>query len=325
MQSNKKKKKKSSRAGIIIIMILMILLCIVLMAYPAIAKWNSEQSKSEIQTKYEEIIQENNTEQLDALRQAAYEYNEKFYNGEIDLLNVDAAGYMDMLAVDGTQVMARIRIPSINVDLPVYHTDNEEVLQLGAGHLEQSSLPVGGLNTHAVLSGHSGMAKAEMFSNLERMEIGDLFFIDVLGETLTYEVRSIDTVLPDAIRSISIEQDMDLVTLITCTPYGVNTHRLLVTGSRIETPMTIDEDGNEVVDIDMTTGEDVGSVWMEHYIKALIIGFAAAVVFIIICCIIMAIRKKKRKQTRTQIKWGVTSYTRKDGDENGAIDEEEIE
>lgn len=319
------KKKKSSRVLVIVLMVFMILLSAVLMAYPAIARWNSEQSKSEIQTEYEEIIQENDTSHLDALREAAYAYNEAFYNGDVDLLNVEASGYHEMLSVNGTSVMARIRIPAINVDLPVYHTDNEEVLHLGAGHLEQSSLPVGGENTHAVISAHSGMASAEMFSNLERMEIGDLFFIDVLGETLTYEVRTIETVLPDAIRSVSIEQGLDLVTLITCTPYGVNTHRLLVTGARIETPTITDEDGNEVVDIPDTEVRDSGSVWMEHYIKALLIGAVAAIVFILICCLIMHFNKKKRKQNRTQIKWSVKTYTiEKAGDENG-IDEEKLE
>lgn len=308
MQSRKKKNAGASRVVIFVLLGLMFLICIGAIVYPLFSTWYSERNRSEIQTQYEEVIAENNMENLDAVRQAAIEWNEKLYAGEIDLLDVEGAGYLSQLTVDGTSMIARVRIPCINVDLPVYHTDNESVLAVGAGHLEQTSLPVGGVNTHAVISAHSGMASAEMFSNLERMKIGDVFYIDVLGETLTYQVCSVDTVLPTAISSVSIEQDMDLVTLLTCTPYGVNTHRLLVTGSRIETPVTTDSDGNTVVETTPVEDRNTGNVWLEHYVMALTAGFGIAVAFAVVCVIVFVIRRKMRK-SQTKIKWSVKDYS----------------
>lgn len=313
MQPNKKKKKKAGRIFVFILLIPMIFLCIGSIIYPLFSTWYSEKTRSEIQTQYEAVIAENSTENLDAIRQAAIAWNEALYNDKLDLLSLRESGYFDQLKVEGTDMIARVRIPCINVDLPVYHTDDASVLDYGAGHLEQTSLPVGGPNTHAFISAHSGMASAEMFSNLERMKIGDIFFIDVLGETLTYEVRSIDVVLPTDISSITIEKDMDLVTLLTCTPYGVNTHRLLVTGSRIETPVTTDDDGNTVVDMTVED-RDTGNVWLEHYIMALTVGAILALIFIVICIIVSAICRKKRKKSRKQIKWSVKTYTEKTGD-----------
>ena len=308
------KRPTKNRALVIVLVLVMLVVCVGVMLYPLLSTWYFNQSRSKIQTQYEEMIAENSVEDLAAIRDAAVSYNEKFYNGEIDLLSVDSFGYMNQLKVRGTDVIARIRIPCINVDLPVYHTDHDNVLRVGAGHLEQSSLPVGGENTHTVISAHSGMASAEMFSNLERMAVGDIFFIDVLGETLTYEVYSVNVVSPKEIRSVSIEPGMDLATLITCTPYGVNTHRLLVTGRRIETPMVMDESGNIIPDVDFGDARNSGSVWLEHYLMALAIGIVFAILFVGCCVVVMKIRKKKREQSR--IKWSVKNYVAKDGDKH---------
>ena len=309
--SAKKKKKSGNKALITLLLIVMFLFCVGMSLYPVISSWYSEQVHSEIQTKYEEVIAENDTSELDAIRQAAVEYNERLYNGQINLLDVESDGYFDQLLAPGTNVMCYVRIPCIDVRLPVYHGIGEDALQIGAGHFPQSSLPVGGVNTHAAISAHSGMASAEMFSNLELMEIGDIFFVDILGETLTYEVYAVDKVLPEDINSIKIERDKDLCTLITCTPYGINTHRLLVRGTRIETPEMPEEGTDET--IPGTALHDTGSVRTKNYIKASCIGLGLALVIVLIAVIISKVRGNKHVKQQTRITWAVKRY----GDNNG--------
>ena len=141
--------------------------------------------------------------------------------------------YEDLLNLNGDGMMGYIIIPKMNVELPVYHGTEEKVLQVGVGHLSETSLPVGGESTHAALSGHRGLPSAKLFTDLDQMEEGDQFYIKILGETLAYEVHSIETVLPTETESLAIQPGEDLVTLITCTPYGINSHRLLVHAHRI--------------------------------------------------------------------------------------------
>lgn len=155
------------------------------------------------------------------------------------------AYYRSLLKTEGSDVMAVIDIPSIQVYLPVYHGTNEDVLQSGVGHLEGTSLPVGGNSTHCVLSGHRGLPSAKLFSNLNLVEEGDRFYIHVLGETLAYEVDQISVVEPDEIEELNIEKDRDYCTLVTCTPYGINTHRLLVRGNRLSDAVLAAESGGK--------------------------------------------------------------------------------
>ena len=142
--------------------------------------------------------------------------------------------YRSLLNVTSDGIMAYIKIPKIDINLPIYHSVDSAVLQVAIGHLEGSSLPVGGEGVHTVLSGHRGLTSAKLFTHLDELEIGDAFSITVLGETLNYTIDNIDTVLPEEMDGLAIEEDKDYCTLVTCTPYGVNTHRLLVRGVRTD-------------------------------------------------------------------------------------------
>jgi sortase A len=164
-------------------------------------------------------------------------------------------GYNDTLDLTGTGVMGYIDIDKIGVELPIYHGVDAEVLQIGVGHLEGSSLPVGGVNTHCILSGHRGLPSAKLFTDLNEMAIGDRFTITVLDRVLTYEVDQIKVVLPEDASELAIEEGKDYCTLVTCTPYGINTHRLLVRGIRVDGEITRTPDifvSNEAFKIDKT-------------------------------------------------------------------------
>ena len=173
--------------------------------------------------------------------------------------------YADQLTVGG--VMAYIDIPKINVYLPVQHGTGAETLERSVGHVMGTSLPVGGSNTHAVLSAHSGMASSKLFSDIDRLAEGDTFYIHVLGDTLAYEVNAINTVLPTDTSLLQIEEGKDFVTLVTCTPFGVNTHRLLVRGHRVP---YVPEQKAETAEAQKAT-----SSWMQHYLTGLVIGLGA--------------------------------------------------
>ena len=162
-------------------------------------------------------------------------YNEKLYESGhgLGLKKKEKKEYNKLLNVSGTGIMSYIEIPKIKCSLPIYHGTDEGVLQIAIGHIEGSSLPVGGVNTHCVLSGHRGLPSAKLFSNLDKLEEGDIFMIRTLDQTLTYEVDQIRIVLPDEVDDLKIEEGKDLCTLVTCTPYGINTHRLLVRGHRV--------------------------------------------------------------------------------------------
>lgn len=147
--------------------------------------------------------------------------------------NLTHENYESLLDVSGNGIMATLEIPKIDVDLPVYHGTDDSVLSIGAGHLEGTSLPVGGESTHAVLSGHRGLPSSKLFTRLDELVKGDLFYLHVLDQTLAYQVEKIEVVEPDEVDALQIEADKDLVSLVTCTPYGLNTHRLIVTGHRV--------------------------------------------------------------------------------------------
>ena len=178
--------------------------------------------------------------------------------------------YKNQLNVTGNGIMGYVNIPSLNIHLPIYHGTDSKTLEKGIGHLLGSSLPVGGDTTHSILTAHSGMASQKMFSDLPQLKIGDVFYLEVLGETLAYQVDQIKTVLPYDVTYLGIEEGRDLCTLVTCTPFGVNTHRLLVRGTRIPY-----EEAEEIVE--ETTPADVKpvSTWEQEYLKGLYIGLAA--------------------------------------------------
>lgn len=203
--------------------------------YPTVSDyWNSLHQSQAIAT-YADSVENMDEQDYEKLWDAAVSYNQKLFQSRhgLGLKDEEKEEYNELLDVSGTGIMSYIEIPKIKCSLPIYHGTDEGVLQIAVGHIEGSSLPVGGLNTHCVLSGHRGLPSAKLFSNLDKLEEGDIFMIRTLDQTLTYEVDQIRIVLPDEVDDLKVEEGKDLCTLVTCTPYGINTHRLLVRGHRV--------------------------------------------------------------------------------------------
>lgn len=227
-------KKKKNHTTLILVLILLMGLSLLL--YPSISDyWNSfHQSRSIIE--YTQNVSTLDTEEYKKLWNLASDYNSKLIekNNEYVLSSDEKKEYESLLNVSDNGVMGYVEIPKIKCNLPIYHGTDESALQVAIGHLEWTSLPVGGESTHCVLSGHRGLPSAKLFTNLDELEIGDTFMLHVLAETLTYEVDQILIVEPQQTKNLKIVEGEDLCTLVTCTPYGINTHRLLVRGHRIE-------------------------------------------------------------------------------------------
>lgn len=242
-----------------------------LLLYPLIGELVSEKYHSDVETTYTAAIEDTDDVELTAQRQAAEQYN-AMLSGTTAITEGGASApplpYAEQLTVGG--VMCYIDIPKINVYLPVQHGTDAETLERAVGHVVGTSLPVGGSNTHAVLSAHSGMASSKLFSDIDQLEKGDIFYIHVLGEVLAYEVDAINTVLPTDTSLLQIEDGKDLVTLVTCTPFGVNTNRLLVRGHRVP---YVPEREAEAAETQKAT-----SSWTQHYLTGLGIGLGAVAV-----------------------------------------------
>ena len=206
-----------------------------LLLYPTVSDyWNSLHASKAVAA-YDQEVRQLDQGRYDALLDAAREYNRTLLDRSSGYYLTDdqKARYDSLLNVDGGGIMGYIEIPTIKLSLPIYHGTEEDVLQIAVGHLDWSSLPVGGESTHCVLSGHRGLPSAKLFTNLDQLVEGDAFVIRTLAEVLTYEVDQILIVEPDDVSALSIEEGKDLCTLVTCTPYGVNPHRLLVRGHRV--------------------------------------------------------------------------------------------
>lgn len=207
--------------------------------YPTVSDYLNEKNASRVISDYENAVMELPREDYEKELEAAREYN-AYLTGFPNLSEAAVeeekrsdSPYRELLNVGGHGVMGMVRIPCIQVDLPIYHGTDEGVLQVAAGHYMGSSLPIGGESTHALITGHRGLPSAKLFTDLDRLETGDVFYIKVLGDILEYEIDQIQVVLPSELDSLSIEEGQDYVTLITCTPYGINSHRMLVRGTRI--------------------------------------------------------------------------------------------
>ena len=225
---------KKHKTTIILIGVLLIGLSLLL--YPSLSNyWNSFHATKAIASYAEETVNLDDTK-YDAMLQAACAYNQsKNQTGAAYTLTDDEMKiYQSLLDITGTGIMGYIEIESIDVSLPIYHGTDDSVLQIAVGHLEWSSLPVGGSSTHCVMSGHRGLPSAKLFTNLDELVEGDTFMLRVMNEVLTYEVDQILIVEPDDISDLQIVPEQDLCTLVTCTPYGINSHRLLVRGHRVE-------------------------------------------------------------------------------------------
>ena len=207
-----------------------------LICYPTFANWWNSWNSFRVGESYEKKIESMSTEDLERFLTEAKSYNTELMNnsGRYWLTDEEQARYDKILDVSGSGVMGSINIPSVKITLPIYHGTSEEVLAAGAGHLKGSSLPVGGMGTHTVITGHRGLPSAKLFTDLDQVVEGDYVILKVLNETLTYQIDMIRIVLPNEIDSLSIDPNQDLCTLVTCTPYGVNTHRMLLTGHRVE-------------------------------------------------------------------------------------------
>ena len=226
---------KKNRSTIILILIFLVGLSVML--YPTVSDYVNQRHQSRALASYDETVNEMSDADYTAYFEAADAYNQRLATTPNSFFTPEqVSGYDETLDVSGTGIMGYITIPRIGVELPVYHGTSDGVLQVAAGHLEGSSLPVGGAGTHAVISAHRGLPSAKLFTNLDQLEVGDTFTITVLDRTLTYEVDNISIVLPTETDSLKVSEGKDYVTLMTCTPYGINTHRLLVRGRRITTP-----------------------------------------------------------------------------------------
>lgn len=218
-----------------------------LIAYPSVADYYNSWLQRNVISSYAEKVVHMDTDRYEEIREAAKEYNEDIaaHGFKWTMSDEDKERYNSILDISDSSAMGYIEIPKINEKLVIYHGTDEAVLRTGVGHMEGTSLPIGGETSHCVLSGHRGLPSAKLFSNLDRLVEGDTFAINILDMTLTYEVDQIRIVNPDDLTEITLEEGKDYCTLVTCTPYGVNTHRLLVRGHRVENP---DGEANVVAD-----------------------------------------------------------------------------
>jgi sortase A len=225
--------KKGTLTNILLTIVLLVGLSLLL--YPSFSEWWNSSRQTQVITQYAEAVANMDNEEYVAVLDAAREYNESLvtrYNG-YTLEGDQKERYPQELNYFGDGLMGYVEIPTINVMLPIYHGTNEQILQTAIGHLEWSSLPVGGESSHSVISGHRGLPSARLFTDLDQLVVGDVFVIHVLNQVMTYQVDKIEIVLPENVEGLLIHPGEDYVTLVTCTPYGVNTHRLLVRGTRI--------------------------------------------------------------------------------------------
>ena len=236
-----------------------------LLFYPLVGELLNEKYHSDVETTYTAVIADTDDAELTVQREAAQQYN-AMLSGAATIteggVSAPPLAYVEQLAVGG--VMAYVDIPKINVYLPVQHGTDADTLENSVGHVVGTSLPVGGESTHAVLSAHSGMASSKLFSDIDQLAAGDVFYIHVLGDTLAYKVDAVHTVLPTDTSRLQIEDGKDYVTLVTCTPFGINTHRLLVRGHRV--PYTPEQE------TEVTEAQKVTSSWTRHYLTGLTIG-----------------------------------------------------
>ena len=224
--------------------ILLVLSGLCLLLYPVASDYLNKVEQAKVSNNLRQVVQEAMPADLTAWRQQAIDYNNRLYSGAayvVDPFDPDAPKtsdeeYLACLNLAGDGAMGTITIPSIGVDLPIYHGVTGEGMDHGVGHEPHSSLPVGGPSTHAVLAGHTGLPSAVIFDKLDKLHVGDYFVLQVLDEDLAYRVTSTEVVLPDDTSSLAIQKDKDLVTLVTCTPYGVNSHRLLIHAERCDVP-----------------------------------------------------------------------------------------
>lgn len=277
-----------------------IIAAILLVSYPLVSDYLMSLNNSGEVVANEQAVSNASESELSEELQAAIEYNENLNKrtmladpfAQANSKDVDIQ-YESLLNLAGDGVMGSIKIPSINVDLPIFHGVSDEALKKGAGHMRGTSLPVGGTGTHTVLAGHTGFSSARLFSDLNTLEEGDVFFIYTLDQKMAYQVDDIKIVPPGKTEQLQIVDGKDYATLVTCTPFGVNDHRLLVRGERI--------DYNEAEDIAQARGSNAGkSTWFREYLKALIAGIIIFALIIVLFVVIRHFINRKAKKKALQ-------------------------
>ena len=264
-------------------------------AYPAFGNWYTEQKRSVVLTEYEKALAKiEDADLTDALKQAEM-YNDALFTGETD--EEKRPDYGELLCTTEDGIMGYVEIPAIQIRLPIYHGCTENELSKGAGHLPSSSLPVGGKSTHAVLAAHSGRADSKMFTDLDQVKEGDLIYLYVLNKTLTYEVDQITVTTPDDTDAIQIIDGEDLLTLLTCTPYGTNTHRLLVRGHRIFPDKTLSASNPSEAKLEHTNTAVHRSTWTNEYRNGLTEGLLFALLILLISVFLYGIIRLKTKRS----------------------------
>ena len=301
----KRKRKKKKRINFVKIFLSFLMLCISLglILYPYVSNYLFENRADGIVETVEKKTNEADENEYKDELEAARKYNQTLATGKIKLKDPfdenaqdeETKEYESMLNMTDDGVMGFIKIPCIDVSLPIYHGTSEKTLEKGAGHLQGTSLPIGGAGTHTVITGHTGLSSAKLFTDLIELEEGDIFFLNVMGEKMAYKVDQILKVLPKDIDSLIIEDGKDYCTLVTCTPYGINTHRLLVRGVRTDYEEASVEPSNFEV-------KKTQSKWQEEYAKSIII---ASSTFLVMMILLLTFRytmskreEKKRKRKR---------------------------
>lgn len=282
-----------------VIRLFCILLGIIILIYPSVSTYLSEKNGSRAAGDYDGLVEQQNEVARQAIIQQAIEYNRTLAEEQqtAGLPLTDKYGkpfcrdeYWNILNLAGNGMMGYIVIPTLDETIPIYHSTEESVLQIGIGHVANTSFPVGGPSTHAALSGHRGLPSASLFTNLDQVKIGDCFYIKMMDQVLAYQVDQILTVLPEETKELAIVPGEDYITLITCTPYGINSHRLLVRGSRI--PYVSPEDGSPL--IPETEGTFLSKIPMQY--RHLILGIIIIIAFLLLRWVIIIVSKVIRKR-----------------------------
>ena len=291
-KGNKQTQKPKKQDRSLLFLCLLFLLGALILLYPAISSKFAEINQGQVLVQYQEVVSSVNQEELDAEYALAEKYNKSLTQNKVTLtdpFDPTAPKFPDgdyETLLDITDAMATIVIPAIKVNLPVYHGTETETLEKGVGHLEATSLPVGGVGSHAVLSAHCGLPSAELFTNLSKLQLGDVFEIEVLGRTLYYQVDAINAVEPTDTSLLYIDPEQDYVTLVTCTPYGINSHRLLVRGTRV-----FPEENEEVLAaVEEPSNYGLSTV---EIIQRIMFGVAILLVIVFVTFLIIALLRKK--------------------------------
>lgn len=280
--SAKKKRRKTISTVITLLLVVFALVGLGIMLYPSFSDWWNSMHASKSISEYVQAIEQFDNSELQEMLSKARDFNKKKRTGLVyEMSDEDYAEYESLLDISGTGIMGYISIPTINVNLPIYHGTSEEVLQIAAGHLAESSLPVGGEGTHSIISGHRGLPSAKLFTDLDKLVVGDTFVISILNEKLTYRVDQIKVVLPEDVSELAIQSGKDYCTLVTCTPYGINTHRMLVRGHRVE---------NEEEELVVFITADASRI--PNYLVAVVIVIPTLILMTIVYFIFTALKKR---------------------------------